>query len=156
MLLLNLLLALAWMLLTGAFTPGNFLIGFFVGYLLLSLVGSHIGDSTGYARRVLRIPAFVIFFLAELAKANLRVTYDVLTPQHHMVPGIVAIPLDAKSDLEIILLANLITLTPGTLSLDVSDDRTILYVHSMYIDDPDSFRIAIKQKLEKRILELLR
>lgn len=157
MLLLNLLLTLAWMLLTGAFTPLNFLIGFLLSFATLWLVGGSISDSSGkYVRRLLQIPSFIIFFLAELIRANLRVTLDVLTPRHRMAPGIVAIPLDVQGDLEITLLANLITLTPGTLSLDVSDDCKVLYVHSMYIYDPDTFRRGIKENLERRIIELLR
>ena len=73
-----------------------------------------------------------------------------------MKPGIVAIPLDAKTDLEITFLANLITLTPGTLSLDCSEDRKTLYIHSMYIDDLEKFRAEIKNTLEKRLLEVMR
>jgi multicomponent Na+:H+ antiporter subunit E len=157
MLLLNLLLTLAWMLLTGAFSPLNFLIGFLLSFAMLWLVGGSISDnSSRYVQRLLQIPSFIIFFLAELIKANLRVMLDVVTPKHQMVPGIVAIPLDVQGDLEITLLANLITLTPGTLSLDVSDDCKVLYVHSMYIYDPDTFRRGIKENLERRIIELLR
>jgi multicomponent Na+:H+ antiporter subunit E len=71
---------------------------------------------------------------------------------------VVAIPLDAKSDIEITLLANLITLTPGTLSLDVSSDRSVLYIHVMYVDndDLDEVRRKIKSGFERRVLEVLR
>ena len=68
----------------------------------------------------------------------------------------VAIPLDAETDAEITLLANLITLTPGTLSLDVSDDRRVLYIHAMYVDDVEELRRSIKDGFEKRVMELLR
>jgi multicomponent Na+:H+ antiporter subunit E len=68
----------------------------------------------------------------------------------------VAVPLDARTDAEIVLLANLITLTPGTLSLDLSDDRTVLYVHAMYLTDPDELRREIKEGFERRVLEVLR
>ena len=82
--------------------------------------------------------------------------YDVITPHLYMRPGIVAVPLDAKTDQEITLLANLITLTPGTLSLDVSHDKRTLYVHAMFVDSPESVRDSIKNGFEKRLLELLR
>jgi multicomponent Na+:H+ antiporter subunit E len=72
--------------------------------------------------------------------ANLKVAFDIITPKDYMSPGIIAFPLDAKSDLEITLFANLLTLTPGTLSLDVSSDKKILYVHALYVKDADSFR----------------
>jgi multicomponent Na+:H+ antiporter subunit E len=68
----------------------------------------------------------------------------------------VAIPLDVETDVEITLLANLITLTPGTLSMDISDDRKVLYVHAMYVDDPEALRAEIKNGFERRVLEMLR
>jgi multicomponent Na+:H+ antiporter subunit E len=68
----------------------------------------------------------------------------------------VAVPLDAKTDLEIAVLANLITLTPGSLSVDVSDDRRTLYVHAMFVSDPDQVRTEIKRRFERWILALLR
>jgi multicomponent Na+:H+ antiporter subunit E len=92
----------------------------------------------------------------ELLKANIEVAYDVITPSFYMAPGIVKIPLDAKSSLEITLLANLITLTPGTLSLDVSDDKKVLYVHVMYLRNKEQFITNIKTGFEKRLLEILR
>ena len=81
-----------------------------------------------------------------------------LTPMSYVCPGVVAIPLDARTDVEIALLANLITLTPGSVSLDLSEDRRVLYVHAMYIDggDVEAYRHSIKEGLERRVLELLR
>ena len=78
---------------------------------------------------------FAVFYIWDLILANFRVAYDVMAPTHRMRPGVVAIPLDAKTDVEITMLANLITLTPGSVSLDVSSDRRFLYLHAMYIDD---------------------
>ena len=73
-----------------------------------------------------------------------------------MRPGIVAIPLEARTDDEITLLANVISLTPGTLSLDVSDDRKVLYIHAMFIDDEQQLRDEIKSGFERRLLDVLR
>ena len=96
------------------------------------------------------------FFLYELIKANLLVAYDVVTPKFHMRPGIIAIPLSAESDFEITFLANVITMTPGTLALDVSDDNKFLFVHSMYIKSKEHFIDSIKNGFERRILEITR
>jgi multicomponent Na+:H+ antiporter subunit E len=104
--------------------------------------------------KVFRLAWFVLFYLVELFLANLRVAHDVITPRHRMKPGIIAIPLDVKSDLEIIALTNLITMTPGTLSLDVSTDRRVLYIHAMYIDDLEGLRSKIKDGLEKKVMEV--
>ena len=152
---LNLLLSLAWMALTGQFTPVNLIIGFALGYLLLWIM-QRTGKPSVYFLKGRQVVHFVIFFALEVIKSNIRVAYDVLTPRHRMTPGIVAIPLDAKTDTEITLLANLITLTPGTLSLDVSTDRRVLYIHAMYIEDSDQFRREIKERLERKLLEVLR
>ena len=67
-----------------------------------------------------------------------------------------AVPLALDRDAEIALLANLITLTPGTLSLDVSPDRRTLYVHAMATTSPDDLRREIQQGFERRILEVFR
>ena len=81
-----------------------------------------------------------------------------LAAESYVCPGVVAIPLDARTDAEITLLANLITLTPGSVSLDLSEDRRVLYVHAMYIDggDVEAYRRSVKEGLERRVLELLR
>lgn len=81
-----------------------------------------------------------------------------LAGESYVCPGVVAIPLDARTDAEIALLANLITLTPGSVALDLSEDRRVLYVHAMYIDggDVEAYRRSIKEGLERRVLELLR
>ena len=102
------------------------------------------------------IIAFFFYFLWELFKANLQVAYEVITPNFRMKPGIVKVPLTVQSNLGITFLANMISLTPGTLSLDVSNDKKVLYVHSMYITNREEFIKGIKNGFEKRILEILR
>ena len=140
---------------TGRFTLPNLALGFVLGYLILVFSQRVLGSSPYFAKGA-QVVRFALFFVWELVLANLRVAYDVVTPGYHMRPAIVAVPLDAKTDAEITLLANLITLTPGSFSLDVSADRSVLYVHAMYIDDPEAFRRAIKDGFERRVLELLR
>lgn len=153
----NLVLALAWMGFTERFSPGALLVGFVLGFFVLYFARSAVGGPH-YAVKVMHALRLFLFMLWELVLANLRVAYDVLTPTHHMRPGVLAIPLEARTDLEITLLANLITLTPGTLTLDVSLDRRFLYIHVMYIDgdDLDAVRRKIKQGYERRVLEVLR
>jgi multicomponent Na+:H+ antiporter subunit E len=152
---LNILLAIAWTALTGRFTPINLILGFVLGYAALWLT-QRSEERTHYFGRVRRIIGFLFFFMWEVIKANLRVAYDVLSPKQKITPGIIAVPLEAKTDVEITILANLITLTPGTLSLDVSTDRRVLYIHAMYIKDVEQFRREIKEGLERRLLEVLR
>jgi multicomponent Na+:H+ antiporter subunit E len=151
----NVLLALAWVALTGEFSPANFIVGFVLGYVALWIT-QRLRGQTVYFIKVRRVIGFGFYFLWEVVKANLRVAYDVLSPRQRIVPGIIAIPLDAKTDAEITLLANLITFTPGTLSLDVSEDKKVLYIHAMYVEDANQFKRELKDGLERRLLEVLR
>lgn len=155
MLAANLLLAIAWLAMSGNFRVENLVAGFIFGYVVLLVAQWAVGPSS-YFSKTGKVIRFAAFYLEELLRANLRVAYDVVTPSHHMRPGIVAVPLDARSDAEITLLANLMTMTPGSLSLDVADDRSVLYVHSMFLAHPDAFRAQIKDDFERRVLELLR
>ena len=156
-LLWNILLALAWMGMVEDFTPQTMLVGFALGFLILFLT-RRVAGGPYYLIKVGQALELLLFTLWELILANLRVAHDVLTPRHYSRPGVIGIPLDARSDAEITLLANLITLTPGTLSLDVSTDRSTLYIHIMYIDNDDLelVRRKIKDGFERRVLELLR
>jgi multicomponent Na+:H+ antiporter subunit E len=151
----NVFLAAVWAFAIGEVTPANLLIGFVLSYAILWL-GRDVLHSGKYVAWIPRFVEFLLYFLWELLLANLRVAYDVLTPTFYMRPGIIAVPLDARTDEEIMLLACVISLTPGTLSLDVSEDRQHLFVHAMYIRDPDVEKKRIKQGFERRLLELMR
>jgi len=142
--LMNILLSLVWVALTGTLAVPNFLFGFVLSFLIMWVISARAEN-----RKYFKI-------VYELIKANIQVAYDVITPKFYMTPGIVRVPLDAKSDLEITLLANIISLTPGTLSLDVSDDKTVLYVHSMYISDKEEFIKSIKNGFERHLLKITR
>ncbi len=106
-------------------------------------------------KRVIGVISFFFFYVREVILSNLRVAYDAITPTHLMEPAFLAIPLDERmTDFHIYLLSNLITMTPGTLSLDVSSDRRVLYLHAMYVKDPEELKMNIVNDLQKRILEL--
>jgi multicomponent Na+:H+ antiporter subunit E len=153
--LLNILLAFNWVLLYGEINAKTFFEGFFISFFLLYLAKDIFNDDK-YFSKIINWMKFLFYFIKELIKANLIVGYDIITPKDYMQPAILAIPLDAKTDIEITLLANFITLTPGTLSLDISDDRKTLYIHAMYVDNPDKFKLEIKNGIEKKLLEALR
>jgi multicomponent Na+:H+ antiporter subunit E len=153
----NLLLALAWAIAAGELTVSNLLFGFILGFLVLYFTRRSLGLEN-YGRKVTGLIGLVMLFFWELTVASLRIAYDIVTPRHHMRPGVLAVPLEVKSDAEITLLANLITMTPGTLSLDISEDRSVLYVHTMYIGEGDleTERRNLKSGFERRIVELFR
>lgn len=131
---------------------GLFIIAYFILWLLSYFYNKE------HFRKVPKIISLIVYFIKELVVASLKVAYDVMTPRFLMKPAVIAFPLDAKSDLEITFLASLITLTPGTLSIDVTEDRKILYVHAMYIRNGnlEELKQEIKQGFERRILEITR
>jgi multicomponent Na+:H+ antiporter subunit E len=159
---LNILLSVAWTALTGQFTPINIGFGFALGYLILWLLGPPGPPMLGgeaplaskYFTKIPQLAGFLAFFIWELVLANLRVAVSVLSPLEKLRPAIVAIPLDIQTDAEITLLANLITLTPGTLSLEVAPDRSRLYVHVLHVDDIEQLRRETKEGFERRVQEL--
>lgn len=153
--LLNLVLALGWCAVIGEFTLANLAIGFALAYVALWLVRPLYGP-TRYFRRFWLLLRLIAFFLFELVRSSLRVAWDVVTPPVYSRPGVVAVPLDAESDIEITVLANLVSLTPGTLSLEVSEDRRVLYVHAMFAEDRDAVSRSIKEGIERRLLEVTR
>lgn len=153
MLLLNLLLAIIWVALTGQYEASNFALGFVLAYLVVRLT-QHSEAAVRYVVRVRLLILFIAFFLWELLVSSLRIVVLVLSRRPEMQPAVVAVPLDVKSDLAITLLGNLITLTPGTLTLDVSTDHSTMYIHAIDVEDVETFRAGIKDGFERRILEL--
>lgn len=156
LLVLNLLLAFVWTAVLGSFTFTTFMVGLVIGFAVIAVLSVAL-DNDHYVKTVIRSFTITVFFLKELFLSSIRVAFDILKPSFKMKSGIVAIPLDVKTDFEITFLANMISLTPGTLSLDVSEDKKTLYIHSMYIDkDADALRKEIKDKMERKVLELTR
>lgn len=148
----NLLMAIVWAAITGSASLHNLIFGFVLSMLALGLIREQI-NGTGYIRRALRIASLAWLFFVELAKSAWKVALMVVSPRLEIKPGIFAFPLTVTRDFEITLLANLITLTPGTLSVDVSDDKKTLYVHAIDCADPEGARRDIAEGFERKILE---
>lgn len=152
---LHLGMAVLWAMATGSLTLPSLLMGVFVGGGVLHLVGPVLGDPR-YGIRFYKAVALAVFFLWELLASGVRVARDVLRPRLDLTPAVVAVPLELKQEVAIVLLANMVSLTPGTLSIDLAEDRSCLFVHTMYGEDPDAARRAIKEDFERRILEVFR
>jgi multicomponent Na+:H+ antiporter subunit E len=153
--LLNILLTMIWIALTGSFTYINLLFGFIISFFILWIISRNNPDNR-YFTIAFNVFSFFFYFLYEMLKANLQVAYEVMTSNLHMKPGIVRLEMEARTDLEITFLASLISLTPGTLVIDVSDDRKVMYVHGMYLQDREKFIESIKSGLEKPLLKIMR
>jgi multicomponent Na+:H+ antiporter subunit E len=154
LLLVNVALALAWSALSGQFSPQNLVVGYVLGYFTLYLTRGVIGETT-YFRKIHLLLRFIVYFHWELLVANLRVARDVLWPGPLKIrPSVIAVPIDQAGEIGVTVLANVISLTPGTLTLDVSDDHRVLYVHVMNVGDPEAARQQIKMGFERLVLDL--
>lgn len=153
-LVINLLLAFAWAAMTGSFSLGALLTGAVIGYFALWISAPLIGVDRLYFVRVYRTARLALFFLWELLLSSIRVAWDVIRPVPQNRPAIIEMPLSVKSDIEILLVTNLISLTPGTLSVDVTPDRKTLLVHAMFADDPDRLVGELKDGMERMVMEV--
>lgn len=177
--LLNFLLALAWLALTGEFTLLNFLFGFAVAAAMIWIYQRVLPQeaqqgrdaqqrrATAYGLKAIQWISFGLYFIWALILANVRVAIDVLRPRPQIAPAVVAVPLDGYSDVEVTLLANFITLTPGTLSLDLLDrgdssadeKQRVLYVHAMHAGETqeaiERFRDQLRETLGRRVKEVM-
>jgi multicomponent Na+:H+ antiporter subunit E len=154
-LLLNILLAVIWAALTASFTLTGLAVGFGLGYVALWFTQPIFGGSPSpYFTRVWHALRLLAYFHYELFKSSVSVAWDVITPRHHARPGLIEMPLDVKSDAGILLVTNLISLTPGTLSVDVSEDRETLLVHAMFADDPEALVRELKEGMERMVKEV--
>lgn len=147
-------LALVWAAITGNFSALNLALGAGIGAVTALLLRN--GFATPMkAGRLRRIASLGLLFLWEIMVSAVRVALIVLRPdlRTSLRPAIVAFPLSVKSDAEIALLANLITLTPGTLSVDVADDRSALYVHVLHLTDRDRLIADIAGGFERKVRE---
>jgi multicomponent Na+:H+ antiporter subunit E len=154
-LLSNLGISVLWVLITGNFTTLNLFFGFGLGYVLLGSMRTEDQDKS-YFRKARQSAWFILRFFIEMITASIKVAYDVITPHNYMTPKIIAYELEAETDLEITLFANAVSLTPGTLSLDVSDDRKVLQIHAMYVDDEAKLIQSIRDTLERPLLKMMR
>jgi len=160
---LNIVLALIWCALKEKFNVTEFVIGSVFGYGIIFMLKRVLDDEKEVSSPSQKV-SFVLFlrvfwyffvFIKEMIKANLDVVKIVLSPKLKMTPGIIAYKMDVKTDAGITLLANSITLTPGTLSVDISEDRKTLYIHALHIEDAAELEQSIRDSLEKHTKEIL-
>jgi multicomponent Na+:H+ antiporter subunit E len=150
----NLLLALAWVGLTGRFAIDTLMLGAVLGRIVLLILAKGDVLPRGKVGGLERAISLLAYLLWQIVLANLRLARDVVSAHHSMRPGVIQLPLSISTDGEILLLAAMINITPGSVALDVSEDRLTMYVHVMHITTAEEARRQIKDGFERRILEL--
>ncbi|MGN7387377.1 Na+/H+ antiporter subunit E [Sporosarcina sp. SAFN-015] len=153
--LLNFLIAVIWMFMNSSLTATTFIIGYLIG-LILIVITRRFFKSRLYIWRLWAAIKLTLLFFKELVLSNISVLLLVIKPKLQLQPMIFALPTELEHDWEITLLSSLITLTPGTLVLHVSDDQRTLYIHAIDVDDVDEAIDSIKNSFEKAIMEVSR
>jgi multicomponent Na+:H+ antiporter subunit E len=150
---LNMILALTWMFLSTSATGSSFVIGYLLGAIILYLFRRFF-DTPFYLRKVVSVVKLILIFSRELIIANLDVFKTILRPKLELTPGIFTYETSLKKDWEITLLSIMITLTPGTLVMDISPDNKTLYIHALNIREINEMIDGIRNSFEQVIKEV--
>lgn len=151
--LVNLLITFLWVGLVPLFGLADYLIGFGIGFLAIAFY------KRPYIRRTYDLLYFLVYTLWQIVLSNLILAKVILQPRLAINPGIVAVPLTASSGLEIMTLASVISLTPGTISVDLGQNERgerLLYVHILTTSDPTAFQTEVKETFERLLLRVTR
>ncbi|QKY71641.1 Na+/H+ antiporter subunit E [Lentibacillus sp. CBA3610] len=150
--LINITIAIIWMFLQNSYTASSFIVGYGIGILLLLFLRRFLAFDF-YMKRVWSIFKLIILFIKELSLANIDMMKIVLGPKSNLKPGIIAMPTKLETEWQITLLACLISLTPGTISMDFSDDNEIIYIHAVNAGDKEEVIRNIQKNFEQTIME---
>ena len=152
--LLSLVLWLGWLALNNSIAPAHILLGAMLGWAL-PLTGLRLTDGTWpRPHRFLVAARLAVRVLGDIVVSSAEVTRRVLGPESAIRPGFVRVPIDLRDEWAITTLAGIITLTPGTLTADVAEDRSYLLVHALHVDDAAAIVAAIKTRYEAPLKEI--
>lgn len=151
---LNVGLAIMLILLIDSLTVAGFLLGFVLGAVCIFAFYNTEGRKNFYLYRTWKLLVLIVIFFKELLIACLIVLRSVFLPISHLNPGIIAMKVDFHTNFELVLLCNMITLTPGTLTLDISPDNKIIYIHVLDCSDPEGVISHIQKEFVDRMKEV--
>jgi multicomponent K+:H+ antiporter subunit E len=151
---LTVILTLVWVLLQNNFSAGMFVFGLILGIIIPQITAAWWPDRPQKIRAG-KMFAYMLLVMWDIVMANVQVAWIILTKSTaKMQPAWVVIPLDLRQPEAISILAGTITLTPGTVSADLSDNGHSLLVHALDAPDPDAVRDDIKHRYERRLKEI--
>ena len=152
---LTITLAILWLLLVNQLTAGHIVLGALLGWLI-PFVTSGFWPEAIRIRHPLTLLRYLLVFFYDIVRGSFLVAWLILLGPARLRPAFVHVPVVLKTDLAISLLANTISLTPGTVSVLLSEDKRSLIVHTLDTDDADALVAEIKQRYEvplKKIFE---
>lgn len=152
--LLTVLLTVVWLLLVNRFSWNSVIFGFFLGVLIPFVIRPY-WPNMSRMRHPLKIAEYAVVVIYDIVVANVTVAYLILFKRvKDLQPAWIAIPLELRTPEAITALAGTITLTPGTVSCDLSSEGHLLLVHCLHAPDPDGVRDEIKSRYERRLKEI--
>jgi len=152
---LNLIIAFVWMFLNNAWNGVGFLTGYLLGLLLIGSMRRFFPHRL-YIVRVWAIIKLIALLFKELVRASIEVIRQIVKPKLDIRPGIFTYQTQLSSDWEVTLLCLLISLTPGSLPLEISGNQRKLFIHALDIKDEQKMSDDIKNTFEKAIMEVTR
>jgi multicomponent K+:H+ antiporter subunit E len=149
----SLLLLIVWLLLNNTVAPGHLVLGAFLAFVIPLLTSGMQDPQPGF-HKPLTIIRYVLMVLGDIVVANFEVARLVIGSAKKLNPAFVAVPLDIEYGLPITILASTVSLTPGTVSAEISEDKKWLYVHVLNLTDKDELIALIKHRYERPLLEI--
>jgi multicomponent K+:H+ antiporter subunit E len=151
--LLSFILWLIWLLLNNTVDPAHMILGAVLAIFIPWFTSAFWPEKVRIRRPWLLIK-YIVIVLYQILVANVVVAKLILSRQDKLQPGFLHVPLELESSIAIAILANTITLTPGTVTCDLSDDRRSLLIHALHVKDPQATVNEIKQMFEKPLQEI--
>lgn len=154
--LLSLTVVVFWVLLANQVTAGAVVMGLLLGWLIPLLTGPFWPDRP-HITSPLKVIEYGLIVIWDICVANVQVAMLILGKTNaELRPAFIVIPLEITAPEAITALAATITLTPGTVSADLSDDGRSLLVHCLHAPEPDEVVASIKERYESRLKEIFR
>ncbi len=148
----TLILTGVWLLLND-FTAGHLVLGLLLG-LMIPWLAARLSDPHPRVQRPGLAFLYLLKVLWDIVISNFEVAYRVLRSNKHLRPGLIALPLDLRGDFPLAILASTISLTPGTVSIDFSEDLQWLYIHALHVEDEQALIKTIKTRYEAPLREI--
>jgi len=150
---LSVMVVAFWLLMSDSFTLGQFLLGLLLG-VVVPLFAARLDREFARIGTLRPVPKLLVVTLWDILMSNIRVAIQVLGPERNIHPGFIWLPLDIANIHGIAALTSMITLTPGTVSAALSDDRKYLLVHVLHLEDPQELIDTIKRRYEAPLMEI--
>lgn len=151
--LLSLVLLVVWPVLNGSYSIGQWLLGAVLA-VVIPWFTEPLRDERARLRRPLAAARLAAVVLKDIVMSNIDVARRILGDERRITPGYVWVPVDIADPHGIVAFAGIITMTPGTLSADLSPDRRWLLVHCFHLDDPDAVIASAKARYEAPLMEI--